>query len=220
MDNLIKELQEVIDKKADNDDIRKELSTLVKMLKIGFEKKTTGMERIPKIFATNDNDKITKFYDTFANQINALKVNGSFDLFASYLSTNYGIKIDFESESCPNNRYITKPKKLKKFEDIYTGYFLDELPKEPNDAIKKILLSLDKLTKEFNNENEAVKESLKDIIDKQSEHSPLMVKTVDKILTSARLKALKVEDVANDADDKLTLQQQGIDFCIKSTKPE
>jgi hypothetical protein len=178
------------------------------------------MEKIPKLYATNDADKIKKFYDTVGNQINALKISGNFDLFATYLSTTFGINIAFASDSSPIINYIKKGKKFVKFSDLYTRYFLDEVPKSPKEAVSKILTSLDKLTKECNTELEAIKDSLKSIIEKQTEHSPATVKTVDKILTSARIKALKVEDVANEAEDKLNSQLQGIDLLLKENSQE
>lgn len=214
MNKLIEALQEVIDRKSDNQDLKIELSGLVKMLKIGFQTKTAGMEKIPKIYSSNDAEKIKKFYDSFGTQIQALKITGNFDLFADYLKITYGINIEFTSETSPNIQYIKKPKKLQKFSDLYTHYFLSDTPREAKEAVEKILLSLDKLTKEFNNENDLVKETLKDIIEGQTEHSPATVKTVDKILTQARIKSLKVEDVASDVEDKLNLQQQGIDIVL------
>lgn len=216
MNELVKQLQDVIDKKVDNNDIKIELSKLTKMLKIGFEKKTSGMEKVPKTFASNDTKKIMKSYDVIANQINALKVSGSFDKFNEYLKINYGITVNFSSEDAPSNKYISTPKKYKKFNDLYTEYFLEELPKHPNDAIEKILKSLTALNKEFSNENDGVKELLKEIIEKQNEHSPLTIKTVDKILTNARLKTTNVEEVANALDEHLTLQSQGIEIVLKS----
>jgi hypothetical protein len=216
MKQLIKELQEIVEKKADNDDLRKELSGLVKMLKIGFESRTSGMEKIPKVYASNDADKIKKFYDSFGTQIQALKISGNFDLFADYLKITYGITIEFSSDNAPNINYVKKPKKFQKFSDLYSQYFLDETPTSARVAVEKILLSLDKLTKEYNNENDLVKETLKDIIEGQSEHSPMTVKTLDKILTTARIKSLSIEDVANEADEKLNLQHLGVDMALEN----
>ncbi|SPF56239.1 hypothetical protein SBF1_8980002 [Candidatus Desulfosporosinus infrequens] len=218
MNQLIKELQEVIDKKADNHELKQELSTLVKMLKIGFEKKTNGMEKIPKLFSSNDTKKITKFYDNLANNINGLKVAGSFDQFNEYLKITYGITINFSSEDAPKNSYIKTPKKQKKFYDLYSSYFLDDVPKNPSDAIKRIFNSLDKLNKEYSNESDGVKESLKAIIEKQNEHSPTTVKIIDKLLTNSRLKSVPLEDIANDAENSLMQQQQGIDIILKQSE--
>lgn len=215
MNKLIKDLQDLIEKKADNHDLKKELSVLLKLLKTGFEAKTTGMEKVPKVYASNDAAKIKQFYDSFGNQISALKISGNFDLFADYLKITYGINISFTSDASPNIQYIKKTKKFNKFKDLYTGYFIDEIPQTPKEAVAKILNSLDKLTKEYDNENSIVKEALKDIIEGQTEHSPSTVKTIDKILTSARIKSLKVEDVANSAEEVLNSQMQGIDLVLK-----
>ena len=214
MNELIKDLTELIDKKVDNNDIKQELSTLTKMLKSGFETSTTGMERIPKVFATNDGAKIQKFYDTFGNQIAALKIAGQFDLFAEYLKITFGINIEFTSDISPIISYVKKEKARQKFNDLYTGYFIDEVPKSPKDAIEKILKSLDALTKDFTTEDQIVKDSLKEIIEKQTEHSPATVKTVDKILTSARLKSITVDSAASAVEEILTLQQQGVDIAM------
>jgi hypothetical protein len=219
MNQLIKNLQDLIEKKADNHDIKQELSTLVKMLRIGFESTTTGMEKIPKVYATNEAAKNKKFYDSFGNQIQALSLSGNFDKFVEYLEIHFGIHIHFTSETTPINiHYISKPKKFKKFNDLYTGYFIEEFPKAPKEAVGKILKSLDALTKDFTVENDLIKETLKDIIENQSEHSPATIKTIDKILTSARIKSIKVEDVANGIEETLNLQQQGVDIALKSDK--
>jgi hypothetical protein len=220
MNKLIKDLQELIEKKADNHDLKQELSALTKMLKTGFEATTTGMEKIPKVYASNDAEKIKKFYDTFGNQIVALQISGNFDLFTEDQKVTYGINIEFTSESSPNIQYIKKDKKRKKFDDLFTGYFISEVPKSPKEAIEKILKSLDALTKDFTAENDLVKESLKEIIESQTEHSPATVKTVDKILTSARLKSIKVEDVATALEETLNLQQQGVDIALGGNKDD
>lgn len=217
MNDLIKALEEVIDKKADNQDLKRELSTLTKMLKTGFDSPTTGMEKVPKLFATNDSAKISKAYDNIGNMIGALKISGNFDKFAEYMSIHFGIKFEFSSDNAPNLRYNTKAKKLGKFKDSYTEYFLEDTPQNPQDAVAKILKALDALTKEWNGANDEVKDALKGIIEAQSEHSPTVVKTVDKILTSARIKALKAEDMADVLEDTLNAQQQGIDLVRKES---
>jgi len=216
----MKSLEELIELKADNQDLKKELSSLLKMLKVGFESTTKGMEKIPKLYATNDTEKIMAFYNSFGNQINAMKLSGNFEKFAEFLRITYGINISFTSETAPNIHYIKKPKKLQKFQDLFNRYFLEEAPRSAAEAVTKILNSLDKLTKENISENDTIKETLKGIIEAQNEHSPATVKTMDKILTSARIKSLSVEDVANDAEEKLNLQQQGIDLVLKENSTD
>jgi hypothetical protein len=214
MNQLVKDLEEVIEKKVDNHELKQELSSLLKMLKTGFENKNIGMDKIPKLYASNDEKKIAKFYDTVGNQIYGLKLSGNFDKFVTYLKITFGINIEFTSETSPNVKYIKTKKKAQKFNDLFSMYFLEDAPKDPKTAVTKILNSLDKLTKEYNTESDIVKESLKAIVEKQTEHSPATVKTVDKILTSARIKALKIEDVANEVEANLNLQLQGIDILL------
>lgn len=214
MNELIKELETLIERKADNQDIKSEISSLSKMLKTGFENKTVGMEKVPKLFATNDNDKISKFYDTIGNQINALKISGNFDLFKQYLEIHFGINVSYSSEDAPKLQYKTKGKKFQKFSDLYEQYYLEDVPKNPVDAAKKILNSLDALTKDHININTEVKEELKNIIEKQIKHAPVTVKTVDKILTCARFKDRSIEDVANEIDSNLTLQQEAVNMVM------
>jgi hypothetical protein len=216
----MKDLQELIEQKANNHDLKMELSSLLKMLKTGFETSTKGMERVPKIYASNDNEKIMSYYNAFGNQINAMKISGNFEKFTEHMRVTFGINIEYTSEASPYISYVRKDKKLQKFKDLYSRYFLQDAPRTAVEAIEKILLSLDKLTKEDNAECDIIKESLREIIEGQSEHSPSTVKTMDKILTSARLKSLSVEDVANDAEEKLTLQQQGIDLVLKENSTE
>lgn len=219
MNDLIKQLQDVIEKKAENHELKQELSSLLKMLKTGFEGKNLGADKVSKVFASNDNATIKKFYDTFGNQLNALQVTGNFDKFAEYLSIQFGIKIEF-TDSAPHIQYIKKGKKLTKFQDLYTQYFLEDPPREAKEAVKKILGSVDALTKEYNKENDEVKEQIKEIIHSQSEHSPTTVKVVDKILTSARIKALDPEDIADNVENVLSLQLQGIELIKKDVSAE
>jgi hypothetical protein len=217
MNTLIKALEEVIDRKADNHELKQELSTLTKMLKTGFDSPTTGMEKVPKLFASNDSAKISKAFDSIGNMIGALKISGNFDKFAEYMEIHFGIKFEFSSENAPNIRFNTKPKKFRKFEDAFTGYFLAEVPSSPQEAVAKILKSLDTLTKEWNGVNEEVKDALKGIIEAQTEHTPTVVKTVDKILTSARIKALSTEAMADQIDEILSAQQKGVELVRKET---
>ena len=215
MNELIKKLELIVDKKADNHEIKQELSSLVKMLKTGFESKNVGMEKVPKLFASNDAKKIQKFYDMIGNQVNALKVSGNFDRFATYLSTNFGIKVSFTSETAPNIRFMKTGKKFIKFTDLYSQYFLEDVPQSATKAVEKILNSLDKLTKEYNTENDDVKEQIKTIIENENEHSATTVKTMDKILTSARIKSISSSDVADNEESKLSDQLQGVELIRK-----
>lgn len=220
MNKLINDLDELINIKEENHELKQELSNLVKMLKSGFEKKTIGMEKIPKLFASNDEKKIAKFYDTLANNINALKISGSFELFQNYININYGIKIDFAHDNSPSNHYVTKPKKLNKFKDLYSTYFLEDIPKDANVAIKKIMSSLDSLTKENVTMNDNIKEILNSIIEQENNHTPSTIKTLDKILTSARIKNMKASEVASDIEDKLNLQLQAVDIIKGESNEE
>lgn len=220
MTELIKALEEIIEKKAEDHDIRKELSALTKMLKTGFDSNTSGMEKVPKLFASNDEKKIAKTYDTIGNLIVAMKITGNLDKFSQYLNIHFGINISFASDSSPNLKFNSNKKKFKKFEDLYTGYFLDSVPQTPVETVGKILKSIDALTKEHNNINDEVKDSLKEVINGQAEHSPLTVKTVDKIMTSARFKAIPPEDVANNIEELINLQQQGVDIILKKSEEE
>lgn len=214
MNLLVKNLSEIVDVKVENHELKQELSKLIKMLKTGFEKKTVGMEKIPKLFASNDEKKIAKFYDTLANQINALKISGSFDLFQNYLNINYGIKVDFAHDNSPNNRYVTKEKKRNKFKDLYTEYFVEDLPKDANLAVKKIMSSIDALTKENVAMNDNIKEALKSVIEQENQHDASTIKTLDKILTNARIKQVNVSEIASEVGDKLNLQLQAIDIAM------
>lgn len=220
MNDLVNQLQDVVEKKAANHELKQELSSLVKMLRTGFESKPVGMEKVSKVFASNDTKKIKKFYDTFGSQINAMKLSGQFDSFVNYMSVEFGIKIGYETDICPRINYIKKGKKRTKFEDLYTGYFYEPIPKSPTEAVTKILSSLDTLTKDFNNESDGVKEALKSVIEAQTQYSPLTVKTLDKILTKSRIKAIDAEQVAMEIDANITLQSQAVDLVVGSTETE
>lgn len=220
MNKLVSELQDVIEKKANNDELRQELSSLVKMLKLGFLSKPVGMEKVSKVYASNDAKKIKQFYDTFGSQINAMKLAGSFDLFATYMSVEYGITVAFESDEAPNIFYAKKGKKLQKFQDLYNEYFIEPAPRSPQEAATKILKALEALTKDFVAANEAIKEELKGIIESQSDLTPDTVKAVDRILTKSRIKAIVAEELAAELDHKISQQQKAVDIILEDGTSE
>jgi hypothetical protein len=214
MNELIKKLEEVVDKKVENHEIKQECGKLIKMLKTGFETKNKGMEKVASVLATNDAKKILGFYEFFGNVINALKISGNFDNFAQVMRINFGIEVTYATGS-PTLRYMKKGKKFDKFSDLYTMYFLGDLPRSANDAVENILKSLDSLVKQYNNENDDVKEQIKAIIESENEHSATTVKVMDKLLTSSRIKAIDLEEIADAEESRLSEQLQGVELIRK-----
>ena len=68
MNDIIKKVEEIVEREVENDLLKSEISELKKMLKTGFEAKTDGYDRIPKLMSTADEKKLAKFYDNFGNQ--------------------------------------------------------------------------------------------------------------------------------------------------------
>lgn len=218
MNELIKKIEEIVDQKVNNHELKKEISSLQKMLKIGFEKKNAGMDKVAKIYASNDVGKISNFYESIGHQINAMKLSNNFDKFSEFLNINFGISITFDSPDSPVVRYKKEGKKFQQFSDLYSQYFLEDAPKVPSVAITKILSSLDNLLKEYNNENDEIKEQIKSLIEDNDEHSPTVLKTIDKILTSSRIKEVDVDEIVNNEESVLSEKQQGIDIIRKETE--
>lgn len=212
--NLIEQLDSVIEHKITNKELKDELNTLVKMLKDGFEQKTVAIEKPAKVYAIADEKQLAKYYDTLANQIKGIQLTGNLEKFKQYVLVHHGIEINTTSEE-PNITFIKSKKKFQKFTDSYTKYYLEDLPKNAVEATKKILKSINAVASEVKTDSDAVKDELKSVIELQNEHSPTTVKTVDKILTNARLKSVPIEDVANDIESVLELQYAGLELLKK-----
>lgn len=210
---IVNEFDDVLDRKVEVHEIKQEVGKLAKMLKMGFEAKPVGMERVSKVYASNDEKKISKFYDQMASWINAIKLTGSFDQFQTYMKITHGV--DIEVSDSTSLVYNTNIKKLGKFRDLYSEYFMEEPTDLPSEAVSKILASIENLTKEATGITEEVKELLENIVQGQVDHSPETLKTVERILTKARIKELQLDEATGDIEFKITAQQQALDLLAQ-----
>lgn len=209
MKEIIKKLEELADREVENNRLKDEIKELKKMLNIGFDTKLNDYDRASKLFSIADEKRIKKFYDSFSNQIKSMAISKDFEKFAEYLKINHGISITV-NDDFPRINYNKSKKKLDKFYDIYSTYFIDDVPKNPKDALDRISKSLYNIYKEYKKEEEPLKEDLKSIIESDNEHSPLIIKTLNKIIKQAKVKEEKLEDVASGVEDKLTEQLKAI----------
>jgi hypothetical protein len=214
MSNIIKDVTSIVDREVEVAEIKQEISALVKMLKLGFEKKTNGIEKPAKVYATADEKKLAKYYDSIANQIKGIASFGSLDKFADYMYLNHNIKMNLP-DVFPTMAYAKSKKKSGKFKDLYSGYFLEDVPRKSEEALNKIVNSINKLTKTFTDEATPIKEDFKLLIEAQTEYSPITIKLLEKVLRTAKMKDLTIEDATSDVDSKLDLQQMAITLLEK-----
>lgn len=210
MNDIIKKVEEIVEREVENDLLKSEISELKKMLKTGFEAKTDGYDRIPKLMSTADEKKLAKFYDNFGNQIKALKMTGDLDKFVQYLEINHGINITVKDDF-PNIQFAKNDKKKQKFYDIYSTYFLEDVPKDPKTALDKITKSLYNIFKEYKKEEEPIKEDLKTLIENE-EYSSAVIMTLNKIIKKAKVKEEKIEDIAGEVEIKLNEQLKAVEI--------
>jgi hypothetical protein len=206
MNELMKKIEELALKQVENHELKQEIGQLSRMIKIGFESKPVGMEKVSKVFASNDEEKIKKFYDSLASSINGLHITGNFEKFADYMMVTHGIVVSYPSNEVPIS-YVTKGKKAGKFADMYNSYFLEEKPFKATDALHKILSAIKALTQQFTLENEEVKDSLNDITASQSEYSHDVIKMIDSIIIKSKIKAVEITEATSDIEDKINNQQ-------------
>lgn len=210
MNDIIKKVEEIVDREVENDLLKSELATVKKMLKVGFEGNYGGYDRIPMMFSNADEKKIKKLYDNIANQIKAIAMCGSIDKFNDYISINHSINIDIEKEF-PKPSFTKNEKNKNKFYDLYSTYYIEDVPKDPKQVLDKLTQSLYNINKEFKKEEEPIKEDLKILIESE-EFSPAIIKTLNKIIKKAKVKEEKFEDVAGEVETKLNEQLKAVEL--------
>jgi hypothetical protein len=210
MKELIKKIEDIIDREVENNHLKTELNQLSKMLKLGFENSTNGYDKIPKLFATADEKKLKKFYDIFGNQIKAMHVSGDYKQFSEYMKINHGIEF-VVSDKFPNMSYTKNPKKKDKFYNLYSSYFIADTPKDAKEALDQITKSIGNIFKEFKKEEEPIKDDMKLLIE-SDENSKLCINTLAKIVKTSKMKDETMVEVAGAAEDKLNEQLKAIDM--------
>ncbi len=211
MNELYTKVEEITEREVDNDSRKKEISELSRMLNIGFETRTDGYTKVPKLMSTSDAKKIQKFYDSFANQIKAMKVTGDLDKFLEYVELNHSIKISVKDDF-PNIQFSKNEKKKQKFYDMYSTYFVEEIPKNAKEALDKITKAMFALFKDHKQEEEPIKEDLKNLIE-SGEYSSTTVKTLNKIIKKSLLKEEKVTNIADEIEQNLNEQLKAVEIA-------
>lgn len=212
MNNDIKTAQELVDRKLETEDVKSEIARLKKMLKSGFSTNTDGMEKVCKVFASNDEKKIAKFYWEVANYLRAIELLGNMKRFREY-AIETGINIT----SAPNLNYRQKGKKKAKFLDLYNEYFLEEAPQKGEEAGLKILRALEANHRTVISQEEQIKEEAENMSYSCSKRT---FSTITQVLTSSKKKDIPIEDVISEVEVKLQEEQQAIDMLGETTESE
>lgn len=211
MKEIVKRIEELVDQEVENETLKTELAEIKKMLKIGFEGNFVGYERIPILYSTADEKKIKKLYDNLANQIKAIAMCGNFEKFGDYISINHSINIDVP-EKFPEPSFTKNDKKKNKFYDLYSTYYLEDVPKDAKIVLDKLTQSLYNINKEFKTQEEPIKEDFKNIMENDPEYSSLVLKTLSKIIKASKKKAETLEDSASTVEQKLNEQMKAIEL--------
>lgn len=211
MKEIVKRIEELVDQEVENETLKTELAEIKKMLKIGFESNFVGYERIPILYSTADEKKIKKLYDNLANQIKAIAMCGNFEKFGDYISINHSINIDVP-EIFPQPSFTKNDKKKNKFYDLYSTYYLEDVPKDAKIVLDKLTQSLYNINKEFKTQEEPIKEDFKNIMENDPEYSSLVLKTLSKIIKASKKKAETLEDSASTVEQKLNEQMKAIEL--------
>lgn len=201
--------------KFEQSNLAKEIGKLKKMISTGFEGKLIGADKVAKVYGSNDNDQLTKFYEFLGGCIKTSYMMGNGDKLQSYLKTNHGIDI----EANPRPMYETKAKKKQKFDDLYNEYFMEPAPKSATTAMTKILGSMSANYKELIDENVKLKEELEAMIDSISD-TPLTLKTLIRMLSKAKSKDMEVADVASEMEAKLSEEQIAVNLVQGADEDE
>lgn len=211
MKEIVKKIEELVDQEVENETLKQELTEIKKMIKLGFEGNYAGYEKIPILYSTADEKKIKKFYDNLANQIKAIAISGNLDKFNDYISINHSINIDVEKEF-PKPSFTKKEKNKDKFYDLYSTYYLEDVPKDAKIVLDKLTQSLYNINKEFKTQEEPIKEDFKNILDNDPEYSSMVLKTLSKIIKTAKKRAETMEDSASTIEQKLNEQMKAIEL--------
>lgn len=200
--------EDLVDKRMEIEDIKGEQARLKKMLKVGFDTKTDGMDKAAKALASNDPKKLAKFYTELANGIRALALTDNlekFQLFCQGLHITVGASKELH--------YLKKGKKKEKFQDLYNEYFLDATPSDATVAGNKILTALQALYKAIGEQEEALKEEAEGLTYSCSKRT---FSTMARVLQSSRKKDVPLEDVISEVEVKLQEEQQAVDILGNS----
>lgn len=208
MNKIVEAAETLSDLQQEKKVIQKEVSKLSKMIKTGFEGKQAGLDKVAKVYSSELNEDVDKFYTSIGNSIKGIALAGNFEKFKDFLSLNFGISlVDYE----PKLSYTKKDKKKQKFQDLYEEYFLDPAPNKADEAMKKIMVSMSANFKEIKKESDKIKEEFEQV--NTSVGCPKRtLQTLTSIISKAKSKDVDVKEVTSDIETKISEEQMALDL--------
>lgn len=208
MNKIVEAAETLSDLQQEKKVIQKEVSKLSKMIKTGFEGKQAGLDKVAKVYSSELNEDVDKFYTSIGNSIKGIALAGNFEKFKDFLSLNFGISlVDYE----PKLSYTKKDKKKQKFQDLYEEYFLDPAPNKADEAMKKIMVSMSANFKEIKKESDKIKEEFEQV--NTSVGCPKRtLQTLTSIISKAKSKDVDVKEVTSDIEIKISEEQMALDL--------
>jgi len=214
MNKIVEAAETLSDLNQEKQELQKEVGRLKKMIKTGFEGKFDGLDKTAKVFSSDLNADLEKFYNQLANSIKAIQVLGNFEKFKSFIQLNHSIDIvDFETKVS----YIKKDKKKQKFLDLYNAYFLEDAPAKASEAMTKILTSMQNNYKEVKKETDKIKEEFEQI-NTTAGCPKRTLQTLCTILSKAKAKDIEVSDVTSEIETKMSEEQMALDLLEKENE--
>lgn len=208
MNKILEAAETLSDLNEERKVIQKEVSKLNKMIKTGFEGKQSGLDKVAKVYSSELNEDVDKFYTSIGNSIKGIALSGNFEKFKEFMNVHFSINLlDFE----PKLTYTKKDKKKSKFQDLYEEYFLDPAPNKANDAMKKILSSMSANYKEVKKESDKIKEEFEQF--NTTVGCPKRtLQTLTQIMSKAKSKDIEVSEVTCDIETKISEEQMALDL--------
>lgn len=207
MPTTLEAAETLSDLAVNNNDLKKEVSRLKKLITLGFEGENKGLEKVAKTLCSEDTEQIKKLYDNLGSVIKAIYLEGSFDQFASYLKINHSVYLD-ECTFAP--QYIETPKKHQKYTSEFEQYFLEQ-PVNPEEDMKRIQSSLVANFKEIKIEADKYKEEFETQADGIPD-TPEILKTITKILSQSKIKVQDLDDVVAKVEEALHSQEVALNL--------
>jgi len=211
MNKIIEAAETLTDLQQEKKVIQREIGKLNKMIKTGFEGKQSGLDKVAKVYSSNLNEDIERFYTNIGNSVKAIALTGNFEKFSEYIKIHFGITFN---EYEPKISYIKKDKKKQKFLDLYEEYFLDPAPNKADEAIKKILSSMSVNFNEVKKESDKIKEEFEQV-NTTAGCPKRTLQTLCNILSKAKSKDIEISDVTSEFETKISEEQMAIDLLEK-----
>jgi len=211
MSTTLEVAENLSDLVVNTNDLKKEISRLKKLITLGFEGDNKGVEKVAKVFGSEDQDEIKKLYDNIGNIIKAIYIQGSFENFSNYLKNVHSVNL----QSCNFSlKYKNNSKKIEKYKEEFEYYFLEPSCNPENDIVR-IQNSLTANFKEIKIETDNYKEEFNTQANNISDTKETL-KTITKILVQSKTKDIEVKDVVTDIEEKI--QEQEVALTILNNK--